>query len=170
MEWRLDWYAAYTKAQAEARAAEGIVRRGFTAYLPMAKRDVRHRGKRLSQERPLFPRYLFIGFTAAPPWLTVVAIEGVIAILRRGEGGDPLRIDAGIIAQHRRRIAAGELEGRREPVIWPGMAVRITEGPLQDMEGTCTAITGDRRADCLVSLIGQMVRVKLAIDRLVMVP
>ncbi|MGH6847810.1 MAG: transcription termination/antitermination NusG family protein [Methylocella sp.] len=80
----LAWYVAYTVAQAEARAAEGITRHGFEVYLPMAKRHVRHRGKRLSQERPLFPRYLFVGFKAAPPWLEVRGIEGVVAILRAG--------------------------------------------------------------------------------------
>ncbi|MGH6840440.1 MAG: transcription termination/antitermination NusG family protein [Methylocella sp.] len=72
----MDWYVAYTKAQAEERAAEGIARHGFEPYLPILTEQVRRRWKQLAIARPLFPRYIFLGFAAAPPWLKVTVIEG----------------------------------------------------------------------------------------------
>ena len=161
----MDWYAAYTKPQAEARAAEGVARHGFEAYLPMLKQRVRHRGKKIMVERPLFPRYIFIGFVAAPPWLEVIGIEGIVTII--GNSGKPLRIDNAIIAELRERIAAGEFERRPAPAVRPGMKVRIANGPMRDIEGVCAAVTGDTRADLFVKLLGQTVRVKIGLDQLV---
>ncbi|MGH6840441.1 MAG: hypothetical protein ACREDT_16970 [Methylocella sp.] len=78
-----------------------------------------------------------------------------------------MRIDAGIIAELRRRVAAGEVKELVEPVIRSGTAVLITAGALEGLPGACTAITGDRRADMLIDLLGRMVHVKIASDHLV---
>ncbi|MGH6843014.1 MAG: transcription termination/antitermination NusG family protein, partial [Methylocella sp.] len=169
MEGRVNWYVCYTHANAEARAAERLERHGFKAFLPMLKLHVRRRRKRRAIERPLFPNYLFLGFTAAPPWLEVTKINGIAAVIRSSAA--PLRIDNTIIDQLRQRIAAGEFaKHNAPPAIRPGMTVRIGGGAMDGNHGLCEKVTGDRKADVLIAMLGQTVRVKIAMDRLVAIP
>ncbi|MGQ0445948.1 MAG: transcription termination/antitermination protein NusG [Beijerinckiaceae bacterium] len=163
----MDWFVLYTKSQSEARAAEGVERHGFESFLPVLRRQVRRRGKRIVIERPLFPRYIFIGFAAPPPWLDVLRIEGVLMVI--GNQGKPLRVDSAIVDRLRERVASGEFERRSPPAIRPGMTVRIGAGPMESVEGVCMAVTGDARADLFVRMLNQTVRLKIAVDQLVAV-
>jgi hypothetical protein len=59
------WYVVQTQPQSESRAELNLRRQGFTTYLPRYMRTRRHSRKVEMVARPLFPRYLFVGFDLA---------------------------------------------------------------------------------------------------------
>ena len=72
------WYAVYTQPHAETKAAEHLLRQGYSAYLPRYRTWVSHARRRQPVLRPLFPRYLFAGVDRAsmPVDLAVTAETG----------------------------------------------------------------------------------------------
>lgn len=66
-----DWFIAYTTSSGERLAAEDLEGFGFQVFLPVevvTLRPARHKKDRTKRtvSRPLFPRYLFVGFK--PGW------------------------------------------------------------------------------------------------------
>lgn len=62
-----DWFIAWTTSSGERLAKEDLEEAGFEVFLPIevvTHRPARHRRDKTKRvvERPLFPRYLFVGF------------------------------------------------------------------------------------------------------------
>lgn len=63
----LAWFALWTPARGESRAAEALGRAAVPTYTPLLATEVLRRGKRLPVTRPAVGRYLFVGMNPDSP-------------------------------------------------------------------------------------------------------
>ena len=148
----------------ERRAEMGMKQRGLSVFLPNVWVESLHL-KRCYQ-RPLFPRYLFIGMDR-PLFGAVRDTDGVERILV-GSTGAPLQVPAAFL-ESLQRIQNGEEEGpeaaTREKSLEPGEMVRIIEGPLTGLLAEIDESTGFV-AEMTVNIMGRAMQVTLPIAAL----
>jgi transcriptional antiterminator NusG len=148
----LPWYVVRVKANAERKVAQSLANRGVEVFLPLQKRPSKRKSMGMI-EIPLFPGYVFSRF----PWngsQIVLTCEGVVHILCRGSVPEP--VDA---AEMRSLLVLS----RTAPCLSPmpafttGQKVKITEGPLTNVEGIVLRDSGRQRLVVSVSLLHRSV-------------
>ncbi|MEZ5440746.1 MAG: transcription termination/antitermination NusG family protein [Lysobacterales bacterium] len=149
-----NWYAVLTKPRLEGEAALRLRQQGFTCLYPRLRRSVRSaRGMQIRTES-LFPRYVFIQADPDVESLAPVrSTRGVAGLVRFGS--IPAIVPDRVIEHIKSRI---ELESGcvqlAAPDLVPGARVRVTQGPLEGVEGIFTAHSGCDRVRVLLSLMG----------------
>jgi transcription elongation factor/antiterminator RfaH len=128
------WYAVWTKSHCEQIVHDQLAARGFELFLPEIDVWSSRAGTRRLISAPMFPGYLFVHHEMDKTgYLEVIKTRGLVKIL--GEQWDRLHTvpDSEIGALQRVQVA-------RVPVLphsflEEGQRVRITRGPLADLEG-----------------------------------
>lgn len=156
------WFAVLTKPRLEAQAQLCLVRQNYECLYPRIKRSVRTAAGMTVRTESLFPRYVFIQVDANEQSLAPVrSTRGVAGLVRFG--GVPAEVPCRVIEQIKSRmdLETGFVQ-LRLPDLNPGTSVRISEGPLEGIEGIFKAPAGPDRVRVLLSLMGT--------DREVVVP
>ncbi len=125
------WYGVLTKPRYERIAAEALVNKGFTVYLPMAAQLRQWSDRVVRLESPLFPRYVFCRFDAvrrAP----VLRTPGVISIIGSGKHPEPIADEE---MQAVQAVEQSKLYAEPWPYVRAGEAVRMLCGPLAGLQG-----------------------------------
>ena len=143
------WYALYTKPQAEQQVAALFRQRDLETFLPEIEAT---KGK---GRKPFFPRYLFLKVDFEVTGLSQIQwTPGLVRVL--AFGGHPLPVQDEIIDLIRRKLDEVEAKGG-----WPahnfepGDAVRITEGPFRDMVAIFDGpATPSQRVQVLLNILG----------------
>lgn len=170
-EQRQDWVVCYTEPRGERRAADGMTEAGAVCFLPME----RFRGKpgKAPVERPLFPRYLFTKIDDGDEWGRLMAIDGVLDVLRNNN--TPMRIPEFQIASLRKAEECGLFD---HTTINPngfaiGEQVRVVEGPfasalavIKEFKGKLRSATATKRARVMTALMGRMVEIEMPVTAL----
>jgi transcriptional antiterminator RfaH len=160
----IGWYAVYTQPHAETKAAENLLRQGYSAYLPRYRTWIRHARRRQAVLRPLFPRYLFAGVDRAlMPWRPILSTVGVTDVVRAGE--DPTAVPLEVLAAIREREELGafdRLDARQSLSL--GGRVRVTAGAFEDMVGRLVDLRDHDRVVVLLELLGRAVRAQLSTE------
>jgi transcriptional antiterminator RfaH len=153
-----DWIVAHCHANAEFKAEAHLTRQGFEVYLPKYKKTRRHARRVETVIRPLFPRYLFVGFDEdATRWRPIRSTVGISHIITAGEC--PLLAPAWVIEQLRQREDdRGLLSAMAEISFDKGDAVQIADGPLSDRRGTFDGLSDNQRVAVLLDIMGRQVR------------
>ena len=125
------WYAAYTSANHEKKAAAEITRRGVESFLPLYRAVRRWSDRRVELEMPLFPGYVFVHL-ALRDRLRVLLVPGVAKLV--GFGGLPAALPDEQIEALRAGLS-GCLHAEPHPFLTAGHRVRVKAGPLQGLEG-----------------------------------
>lgn len=148
----LVWYALRTKPLSERKALTGLLKRGFTVYLPVETKWRRARNNtRERHDRPLIPGYLFLG---VGPWQALyfaLQVESVHDVV--GVGGEARAIDGKFVYDLQARQAAGEFDhtpARRLPLN-KGDRCRILTGPFRDQIGKLVEADNEGRVRLLLS-------------------
>jgi len=146
------WYVVRVKANAERKVAQSLTNRGVEVFLPLQKRQSKRKSVGLI-EIPLFAGYVFSRFS----WnrsQTVLTCEGVVHILCRGNVPEP--VDANemrsLLVLSRTAPSLAPL-----PTFTTGQKVKITEGPLADVEGIVVRDLGRQRLIVSLSLLRRSV-------------
>jgi transcriptional antiterminator RfaH len=158
----ITWYAAYTQLHGEAKAVDHLRRQGYALYLPRYRRFVRHARKRVLVLRPLFPRYLFVGIDRLTQrWRPIRSTVGVIGLVASGD--EPVPVAPEVIETLRRREQDGAFD-LLSPVqrLRVGDAVRVTEGPFEDLIGRLLSVADHERVFILLDLLGRSVRAEVS--------
>jgi transcriptional antiterminator RfaH len=158
----ISWYAAYTQSHAEDKALDHLQRQGYSVYLPRYRRWVRHARKRMLVYRPLFPRYLFVGLDRLTQlWRPIRSTVGVAGLVSSGD--EPVPVPPEIIEALRRREGEGGFD-LLSPVqsVSPGDAVRVIDGPFQDLVGRLLGVADHERVFVLLDVLGRSVRASVA--------
>lgn len=128
------WYALWTHSHSERLVFDQLAARGFEAFLPTVEVWSRRAGTRHRIQVPMFPSYLFVHHDMDKhSYIEVQKTRGLVRVL--GERWDRLapipdeEIDA-IQAVLEARVPVLPHAYLRE-----GQRVRITRGPLTDVEG-----------------------------------
>lgn len=165
------WYVVYTNIKCERRAQLGLRRKGYQTYLPFQKVDVRHARKIDVVEKPLLPRYLFIGLTTGQDFYHMRGVDGVESIVRNNMV--PVMIKPDHLKVIRDREAAGAFdysgaEKRRKAALVaqckPGSAVEITTGPMSGLRAIVEHVQATGHIQALIDFFGRSTPVRIGIE------
>jgi transcriptional antiterminator RfaH len=128
------WHVCYVEPRTEIRACEDITDElGFEAYAPVERLKRPVRGVLSAIERPLFPRYIFVGVDPyRQEWQRLLDIAGIL-----GTNGAPGCVPAAWIAMIRKMEECGVFDRTKvEPDKFKiGDIVRVSEGPFSGLTG-----------------------------------
>jgi transcriptional antiterminator RfaH len=146
------WYALHTKPRKERQVNALLQERGIETYLPTVRRKARRR------DRPdrvvYFPCYLFarIDFRVTPR-SSIDWMPGIRRIIRSGD--KPAVVADEIVDTVRRRLEGIEEIGYSN--LRQGDRVRITSGPLRDLEAVFDQpLSSAERVRILLDVMGRM--------------
>ena len=136
------WYVAYTQPNGEWKAVAHLRRQGFEAYLPLCRAIRRHARRKEVVRRPLFPRYVFVGFDlAADRWRAVNGTIGISRLVCRGER--PAALPDDMVATLRAREDAEGVVSLTSLVLFdPGARLRV---PRRRLRQSNRPLRGDER-------------------------
>ncbi len=155
------WSVAYCKPRQEKALAWDLCRREVNYFLPMVLRETSSGGRRRRNLYPLFPSYLFFSGGEAER-LSILKTDRVVRLIEIGES-----------EQQRFREEIKALETALEcfpdtlelyPRLVPGAQVRITAGPMKDIEGIVLQSHNKRKLWLGVSVLGVGATVEIHAD------
>jgi transcription antitermination factor NusG len=154
---QVEWNAVYTRHQHEKLVAESLARNGFEVFLPTYNviRQWTDRKKQLSL--PLFPCYVFLRGNFERR-LRVLATPGVHFLVMFAGRPAPIP-DAEMDAI--RKAVEGRLRVEPHPFLRCGDWVRVTSGPLADVEGILVRKKGSYRLILSAELLGKSIAVEM---------
>ncbi len=143
------WYAAYTCANHEKKAATEISLRGVESFLPVYHSVRRWSDRRVELEMPLFPGYVFVHLALADRQ-KVVQVPAVVRLV--GFGGLPAALPDTQIEILRAGLNR-RLQAEPHPYLTVGRRVRLKSGPLVGMQGILLRRKGKFRVVISIELI-----------------
>ncbi|MCR9137423.1 MAG: transcriptional activator RfaH [Alphaproteobacteria bacterium] len=157
------WYVVYTKPSAEQTAVAHLRRQGFDAYLPRCRKVVRHARRQSNVLRPLFPRYLFVGFDCdVDRWRSINGTVGVSRLVCHSER--PTALPDGVVDDLRdSEIDDGAVPLSQLVLFDSGARLRVLDGAFNGQTGTYHGMTEAERVVLLFDMIGRQVKVALPI-------
>jgi transcriptional antiterminator RfaH len=157
------WYVVHTQAHAETKAAQNLIRQGYEVYLPIGRRWRFHARRREVVLRPLFPRYLFVGFDIERArWRTIFSTLGVVSLICQGDV--PSRVPENLVEC----IRDAEHSGRFDEIgmvarLKPGDPVRIARGAFADLTGELQSLVSGDRVRVLLHIMGRQVPITMGL-------
>lgn len=159
-----EWMVAYCKPRQEKALAWDLVRKQVTYFLPMVLRETSSGGRRRRNMYPLFPSYLFFAGGEAER-LAVLKTDRTVKLIEIGEAEQP---------RFRREMTALETAVEHFPKslelyprLVPGALVRITAGPMKNIEGVVLQADNKRKIWLGVSVLGVGATVEIHADLVV---
>jgi transcription antitermination factor NusG len=128
------WHVVWTRSNCEQLVYDQLAPKGFDLFLPTAETWSRRGRVRVRGRVPLFRGYLFLRHAVdKATYLEVCRARGLVRLL--GERWDHLEAipDSEIAAIQ--KLVGSELPIFPYPYLREGQRVRITDGPLADVEG-----------------------------------
>ena len=152
------WFAVRTQPAQEKRAEHQLQQQGFSTFLPLLQKSVRHARKLRQVRAPLFPGYLFVALDLTRDrWRSINSTYGVSGLIMAGE--QPMPVPVGVVEGF---IELSRADGLMDftPDLKPGAAVRMVAGGLAGMIGRLAHCDAKGRVEVLLEIMGQEVRVK----------
>ena len=151
------WYALYTKPKKERQVHEQLQGQGIETYLPTVRRKVQRRDR---PERIIyFPCYLFarLDFDTVPR-SSIAWMPGIRNIVSFGD--QPAIVADELVDMIRNRLEKTEEIGYGK--LKQGDRVRITSGPLRDLEAVFERpLSPAARIRILLDVMGRMTPVDI---------
>jgi transcription antitermination factor NusG len=151
------WNAVYTRHQHEKLVAESLTGNGFEVFLPTYNtiRQWVDRKKQLSL--PLFPCYVFLrsNLERRLQVLSTPGVHFVVMFAGRPATIPDLEMDA------IRKAVESRLRVEPHPFLRCGDWVRVTSGPLADVEGILVRKKGFYRLIISAELLGKSIAVEI---------
>jgi transcription antitermination factor NusG len=150
------WYAVYTSANHEKKAAAELSRRGIQNFLPLYSAVRRWSDRRVQLELPLFPSYLFVRILLNER-RRVLEVPGVATII--GFGGSPAVLPDAQIDILRTGLTP---QTHAEPYSYltAGRRVRVRSGPFAGVTGI--VVRRKNRVRLVIAL--ELIHRALAVD------
>ncbi len=157
----MHWYLVHTKPRLEKCALENLHRQGYQCYLPMIPAEKLCQGLLTVEEKPLFPRYLFVRLgqgNSAKSWAPIRSTKGVSRLVSFGI--EPARVDDGLIELLKTQETSVQVEPER--LFKQGERVCITKGPFAGIEGIYQIADSQLRVMVLIEILSKPVPVPVA--------
>lgn len=126
------WHVLYTRARSEKKVNEYLERRGFTTYLPLHKVRKQWSDRKKWVHEPLFRSYLFVKIIRKEYYEVLMAPGAVKYVYFEGK---PAIVPDKQINDLRQLIEHQVPIEQVIPIVHKGDRVRITRGPMMDVEG-----------------------------------
>ena len=131
----MPWFAVHTKSRHEDVAYKGLLQKAITAFLPKMEVWSKRKDRRKRIEVPVFSGYLFVEIEPDNQTrLSVLKTPGVVTILGRRNGSEPIAVPNDQI-EAIRRLVESKVEMKRIEYPQVGERARITDGPFKGIEG-----------------------------------
>lgn len=128
------WYSLWTRSHCEQHVHDQLVARGFRPFLPKIDAWSTRGSVRHLIQVPMFPGYIFLRHTMdKASYVKVLEARGLVRIL--GERWDRLDAVPDAEIEAIQRILTARVPVLPYPFLREGQRVRITRGPLADVEG-----------------------------------
>src|SRR3989442_8440760 len=128
------WHALWTRSHSEQLVHDQLAVKGFALFLPKIDQWSRRGGVRRLIRVPLFPGYVFLhGAMDKASYVELLKARGLVQVL--GERWDRLATIPDGEIDAIQRIVGARVPTLPYPYLREGQRVRITQGPLADMEG-----------------------------------
>lgn len=154
---RLGWYLAQFKPNCHKIAKRNLDQQGFRTFLPLQEETYRWRGRFLTEQRPLFPGYIFLSFDVQEgAWRAVRSTQGITRLV--SFGAEPTIVPTQVVSQLMLRC---DRNGNFLPprILKSGERVRLTKGPFTGFTATIEGMAPERRIWLLLEMMGQNMRV-----------
>jgi transcription antitermination factor NusG len=131
----LYWYALWTSSHCEQLVHDQLRARSFDPFLPKVNVWSRRGAERHVVSRPLFSGYLFLRHPRMDKasYVELCKARGLVRVL--GERWDQLHVVPDAEIEAIRRVLDSRLPVTPHPHLREGQRVRITAGPLAELEG-----------------------------------
>jgi transcription antitermination factor NusG len=135
----LKWYAVRTRSRHEKMVDTVLQRMGYETYLPLRHTRNRRRDRVAMVDLPALPGYLFVRCTMIRENSgNIKRIQGVIGLV--GNVGTPTVIPDWQIKSFMVVLQNANEQWLLTPPLQKGDRVRVTRGPMKDLEGYLTRI------------------------------
>lgn len=162
----VSWFVVRTNIKCEFRAEMGLKAQGYKTFLPVEKVWIRHARRKSEKVRPLFSRYLFVGFDPnKTAWTPIRETDGVESLLV-SVSGIPSPVPMKAIETLRGAIEVGVFDETRTG--WqgakPGDPLLLVEGPFRDFVVALKQSLPEKRVEIVLNLFGaeRVLKVPLA--------
>jgi transcription antitermination factor NusG len=155
------WFVLWTRSNCEQLVHDQLVTKGFQPFLPTVDVWSRRAGARRRVRQPMFTGYLFL-YDVLDKYrdVEVRKARGLVSIL--GEGWDRRAVVPSREVEAIRRVVSARLPVRPHPYLKAGQRVRITRGPMTDVEGVLLRINDNKGVVVLsVDLLQRSVAVEI---------
>jgi transcriptional antiterminator NusG len=130
----ISWYALWTHSHCEHLVHQQLAGKGFHLLLPQMEVWSARRGVRRPARVPMFPGYLFLSHVMDKrSYIEVRKTRGLVNIL--GGRWDQLMTVPEVQIDAIQKMMQSSLPLLPYPYLQTGQRVRITDGPLSDVEG-----------------------------------
>lgn len=149
------WVAAFVGASQEIAVRDAVTALGYPAVLPTEMVTVRHARQQMLRERPVFPRYVFVGIPPGVSWYPLRAVAGVAGIL--ANGNEPRAVPPKVIGLLRAAIEADAFTRHQSPKFQEGDKVKVRVG-VTDVEAMVERVHNTlpaHRIDIVFNLLGK---------------
>lgn len=169
------WFVAVSDPRRETSVARTLRRRAYRTYVPTMRVSRTLHRRRVTEESPAFPRYVFVGLDAgqtfygmrdtpglgglvknhgAPVLVTQEMIQGLRVL--EGNGTWDFSDEAEKArAEAEAAKARAEEWAHREAIYVAGRNVEFTEGPFRGFTGTVVELLPGDRISVLITLFGR---------------
>jgi transcription termination/antitermination protein NusG len=128
------WHALWTRSHCERLVHDQLAAKGFHLFLPEVNVWSSRAGLRRLIPAPMFPGYVFLHHAMdKTSYLEVLKARGLVRVL--GERWDCLDVVPDGQVQALERIVSTRVPVLGHPFLSEGQRVRITRGPLAEVEG-----------------------------------
>jgi transcription termination/antitermination protein NusG len=128
------WYALWTQSHCEQPVHDQLAAKGFRLFLPKIEVWSRRNGVRHRILTPMFPGYLFLRHAMDhSSYVEILKARGLVRIL--GDRWDHLATVPDAEVDAIQKVVTAELPVFPHPYLREGQRVRITQGPLANVEG-----------------------------------
>ena len=128
------WYALWTRSHCEQLVHDQLAAMGFELFLPEVDVWSSRAGVRRLITAPMFPSYLFVRHAMdKASYVELIKARGLVKIL--GEQWDRLHVVPDGEIEALQRVLGARMPVLPHPFLQEGQRVRITRGPLADVEG-----------------------------------
>lgn len=128
------WHVLWTRSNCERLVADQLTAKGFELFVPEVDAWSRSAGQRRRVRVPMFRGYLFLHDAMdKAAYLAICQALGLVRVL--GERWDRLATVPDAEIDGLRRVVAADVPILPHPYLHAGQRVRVTRGPLSDVEG-----------------------------------
>ena len=162
------WYVAQAQPHREKRADFHLRQQGFSTFLPLHQKTVRHARQFRTVQAPFFPRYLFVRLDIGRDrWRSVNGTFGVSSLIMEGELPKPVPRGA-VESMMAMADEAGLISVT--PQLSLGDTVRVIRGPFSGLVGRLAALEDNQRVKVLLDILGKETLVAIDAARVGLVP
>jgi transcription antitermination factor NusG len=159
------WHVLWTRSHCEQLVHDQLAAKGFHLLLPRINVWVRRRRVRQRAVVPMFPGYLFLRHAMdKDSYVEVRKARGLVEVL--GNRWDQLAVVPEREVEAIERVDRARVRARPHPFLREGQRVRITEGPLVDVEGVLLRLNPNKGMLVLsVDLVQRSIAVEVDVTR-----